>query len=57
MQHTLAAGRSAWLQVAKGEVEMNGQKLKQGDGASANDEAILQIKANLDAEILLFDLA
>jgi quercetin 2,3-dioxygenase len=28
----------AWLQVAKGEVELNGHKLHQGDGAAISDE-------------------
>ena len=57
VQHTLAPTRAAWLQVAKGEVELNGKKLKQGDGASASDEPNLGIAATTDAEILLFDLA
>jgi len=57
VQHTLAPGRSAWLQVAKGEVELNGKKLTQGDGASASDEPNLEILATQNAEILLFDLA
>ena len=32
--HALAKGRHAWLQVAKGAVELNGKPLKQGDGAA-----------------------
>ena len=57
VQHPLAAGRAAWLQVAKGEVQLNGNKLKQGDGASITDEPQLEISATTNAEILLFDLA
>jgi hypothetical protein len=57
VRHTLGAKRHAWLQVAKGEVELNGQKLQQGDGAAVSDEKELTIKANKDAEVLLFDLA
>src|SRR5712692_985861 len=57
VQHDLAPGRSAWLQVAKGAVELNGKKLEQGDGASVSNEPKLEIKATADAEILLFDLA
>jgi redox-sensitive bicupin YhaK (pirin superfamily) len=53
----LATKRHAWLQVAKGEVELNGQKLHQGDGAAISEEAKLTLKANADAEVLLFDLA
>jgi quercetin 2,3-dioxygenase len=55
--HELGKGRFAWLQVAKGAVEMNGQSLKQGDGAAISDEQRLAVKGSEDAEILLFDLA
>jgi redox-sensitive bicupin YhaK (pirin superfamily) len=47
----------AWLQVAKGEIELNGHKLSQGDGAAIGEEKQLTIKATQDAEVLLFDLA
>lgn len=55
--HDLAKARHAWLQVAKGAVELNGTKLEQGDGAAISDEQKLAIKGAQDAEILLFDLA
>jgi quercetin 2,3-dioxygenase len=57
VKHSLGAKRHAWLQIAKGEVELNGQKLQQGDGAAVSDERELTIKAYKDAEVLLFDLA
>lgn len=53
----LAGSRHAWVQVAKGEVELNGQKLHQGDGAAVSEETKLTIQATKDAEVLLFDLA
>jgi redox-sensitive bicupin YhaK (pirin superfamily) len=53
----LGSKRYAWLQVAKGEVELNGQKLQQGDGAALSEEKELTVKATKDAEVLLFDLA
>jgi redox-sensitive bicupin YhaK (pirin superfamily) len=53
----LGGKRSAWLQVAKGELELNGKRLKQGDGAAITDEAKLKVKAIEEAEVLLFDLA
>ncbi len=53
----LAAKRHAWVQVAKGDVELNGKKLQQGDGAAISDETKLTIKADNQAEVLLFDLA
>jgi redox-sensitive bicupin YhaK (pirin superfamily) len=55
--HALDSKRYAWLQVAKGEVEVNGHRLRQGDGAAISEEKKLAIKAAEDAEVLLFDLA
>jgi redox-sensitive bicupin YhaK (pirin superfamily) len=55
--HTLGQNRHGWLQVAKGGVELNGQKLEQGDGAAIGDEQKLAIKGTRDSEVLLFDLA
>jgi redox-sensitive bicupin YhaK (pirin superfamily) len=55
--HSLAAGRGAWLQAARGNVTVNGVRLEQGDGAAIEDETSLEIVASGPAEILLFDLA
>lgn len=55
--HTLANGRSAWLQVAAGSVTLNEVELKQGDGAAVSEESDLRITGQESAEILLFDLA
>jgi redox-sensitive bicupin YhaK (pirin superfamily) len=57
VSHALAKGRYAWLQVAKGSVELNRKQLQQGDGAAVSGEPKLTIKGIEDAEILLFDLA
>jgi redox-sensitive bicupin YhaK (pirin superfamily) len=57
VKHDLAKGRYAWLQVAKGEVELNGKALQQGDGAAVENEKSLTIKGAKEAEVLLFDLA
>ena len=58
LSHALRAGRQAWLQVARGEVELNGQKLAEGDGAAIRGESELAIRGrSAEAEILLFDLA
>jgi redox-sensitive bicupin YhaK (pirin superfamily) len=57
VRHELKPGRGAWLQVAKGSVELNGKTLKQGDGAAIASEPELAITgAAGPAEILLFDL-
>ena len=52
-------GRSAWLQVARGAVEVNGNALSAGDGAAASREPKLEVSGvgSADAELLLFDLA
>jgi redox-sensitive bicupin YhaK (pirin superfamily) len=57
VEHTLAAHRYAWLQVARGAISLNEVKLQQGDGAALKDETDLTIFAQEPAEILLFDLA
>ena len=55
--HTLRPTRRAWLQVARGNVTLNGQVLHQSDGAAATQEPTLEIVAPDAAEVLLFDLA
>lgn len=57
VEHALAPGRGAWIQVARGSVDVNGQMLREGDGAAIEDEPSLAIGATEAAEILLFDLA
>jgi redox-sensitive bicupin YhaK (pirin superfamily) len=53
----LAAGRHAWVQIAKGAVTVNGQALGAGDGAAVSNEAALSIAGTKDAEVIVFDLA
>ena len=55
--HALDRGRHAWVQVVRGAVTVNGQRLDQGDGAALSDEPTLTITGAAPAEILLFDLA
>jgi quercetin 2,3-dioxygenase len=57
VHHDLAKGRYAWIQIAKGAIELNGKKLNQGDGAAISDETRLALKGSTNAEVLLFDLA
>ncbi|HEY8132434.1 MAG TPA: pirin family protein [Thermoanaerobaculia bacterium] len=53
--YDLPAGRYAWLQVARGSVDVNGQTLHAGDGAAIEDERTITLSGR-DAEVLLFDL-
>lgn len=55
--YPLRAGRHAWLQVSRGDVELHGHKLTAGDGAALSREPAVKIKAEQAAEVLLFDLA
>lgn len=54
--HTLQSGHHAWLQVAEGELTLNGQNLHTGDGAAMSDEAGLTLVAKTPTRALLFDL-
>ena len=51
------ASRHPYLVVAKGAVEVNGLRLDTRDGAAITGEAILQVKALEDAEVVLVDAA
>jgi len=55
VQYDLQPGRYAWLQVARGSLDLNGQTLNAGDGAAIENEPALTLRGK-DAEVLLFDL-
>jgi len=58
VEHGLRAGRYAWIQVARGAVNVNGHELKAGDGAAVAEESQLKIAGSAErSEVLLFDLA
>ena len=57
VEHTLAPGRAAWVQVATGAVTLNGKRLNAGDGAAVTDETSLELVGVEDGETLVFDLA
>lgn len=58
VEHKLADGRGAYLQLARGSVTINGQTLEAGDGARVEKESVITITGASDqeAEFLLFDL-
>jgi redox-sensitive bicupin YhaK (pirin superfamily) len=58
VSHRLEDRRVAWLQVARGAVQLNEQMLTAGDGAAIVDEPLLTLRGSAaDAEVLLFDMA
>jgi quercetin 2,3-dioxygenase len=55
-QLALAPGRKAWVQVARGRVQVNGHALVAGDGAGLTGESRVELHAPEDTETLVFDL-
>lgn len=57
LDYPLAAGRKAYLHVARGSLKANGYALSAGDGLMYEDEAVVKLSAAREAEVLLFDMA
>jgi redox-sensitive bicupin YhaK (pirin superfamily) len=57
LAHDFATGRRGWLQLARGAVELKGERLAAGDGAAIEGEARVALRASQPSELLLFDLA
>lgn len=55
--YTFEKERSGFIQVARGRVTLNGEVLKEGDGAEISDVDTITVAASADSEVLLFDLA
>jgi len=54
--YKLSQGRRAWLQVARGSVNINGKSLGEGDGAALMGPATISVSGAPEGEVLLFDL-
>lgn len=54
--HEVKHGRAAWLQIADGALEINGQAVSTGDGASTETPGVLTLTATKQTEAILFDL-
>ena len=55
-EQTIASGRYAWVQLIDGDMELNGQELRNGDAAAAKEESLLRFVGKTDSHFLLFDL-
>ena len=53
----LKSGRLAWIQMARGELRVNGQPLVEGDGLAIEKPGRLRLDGANVAEVLLFDMA
>ena len=56
VRHGLGPGRHAWVQVARGAVDVAGSALHAGDGAALGDETAVELTAREPSEVVLFDL-
>ncbi|MDG2526904.1 pirin family protein [Stenotrophomonas sp. HITSZ_GD] len=56
VEYALENGRGAYVQVARGTLEVNGVALAAGDAVQVSDESLLVFANANDAEFLLFDL-
>jgi redox-sensitive bicupin YhaK (pirin superfamily) len=58
VQHRLATERCAWVQVARGSVDLDGRPLAEGDGAAIVSQSALTLTGSAQGgEVLVFDLA
>lgn len=53
----LAPNRHAWVQVVRGSLVVNGERLSEGDGAALSREERVHLQADGLADVLVFDLA
>jgi redox-sensitive bicupin YhaK (pirin superfamily) len=56
VEHTLAAGRTAYVHVIRGRISVNGTALNGGDAIKLSDEAAVKLDQADAAEVLVFDL-
>lgn len=56
LPHEARPGRGTWIHVAEGTVELNGRRLIAGDAASTESAGRMVLKAEENANVLLFDL-
>lgn len=57
LNHQLLPGRGLWLQIVRGEVDVDGMLLGPGDAVSSETAGALDLRVRRDLEALLFDLA
>lgn len=56
IEHDLVDVPKAWLQVARGSLQLNGETLSKGDGVAIEGGGMLIMSDGADAEVLLFEL-
>ncbi len=56
LDYTFAAGRSGWVQLIEGDLEVNGTRMAPGDGAAISGESVVRLASGDGAHFLFFDL-
>jgi redox-sensitive bicupin YhaK (pirin superfamily) len=56
-QLTLDPNRKSYVQLLRGELDVNGAKLTSGDAALLEGEGLITLSHGKDAEVLVFDLS
>ena len=56
VEFALNSGRLAWIQVARGELRVDDQPLREGDGLALDEPGRVRLDGARVAEVLLFDL-
>ncbi len=56
VSYEFAKERYGFLQVARGEISLGGEAIRQGDGVEISGEGNIEIAAKADSELLLFEL-
>lgn len=56
LNQNLSPGRTAYVHIAKGEVQLNGISMRSGDAATITVEQHVTLSGKPGAEVLLFDL-
>ena len=54
---TVDPARKIYVHLVRGELDVNGERLMEGDAAMIEGEAEIRLTSGRDAEVLVFDLA
>lgn len=57
LDRQIDSGRHAWLQVLRGDAQVDDLSLAEGDGLAISDETEIQISSHHGAQLMWFDLA
>lgn len=56
LNYALQAQRYGWLQLIRGQIDLNGTRLEAGDGAAISETSALQVIALADSALVFMDL-